>query len=204
MNQFKNNIMNDEFKMFNDFVKKYVKISEVELQDLNHKCRIVNFSKGDIIIKSGVTNYYFYFINKGFVKYYIDNEDGYSKVYNFRTENMTLAGYGPYNYKDNFKALMSVKCVEDCEMIQIPLEVLNYVVENYQLGERLGRYMAEAHVVELVNYIVDRDSKSVIEKYNELEQSFPNIHQRIPQYLIASYLGITAVHLSNLKKSRKG
>ncbi len=196
--------MNNQFEMFNGFIRKYVKITENELQDLNDKCRIVHFSKGDIIIKAGVTNHYFYFINKGIVKYYIDNEEGYTRVYNFRTENMTLAGYGPYNYKDNLKALMSVKCIEDCEMIQVSMEVLNYVVENYTSGERLGRYMAEAHVVELVNYIVDRDSKSIIEKYNALEGSFTNIHQRIPQYLIASYLGITPVHLSNLKKSRKG
>jgi hypothetical protein len=63
--------------------------------------------------------------------------------------------------------------------------------------------MAEAHVVELVNYIVDRDAKSIIEKYDHLEENFPNIHQRIPQYLIASYLGITPVHLCNLKKCRK-
>lgn len=195
--------MKDQFEMFNGFINKYIKITADELLDLNLKCRVIHFSKGDIVIKAGVTNHHFYFINKGIVKYYIDNEDGYSKVYNFRTENMTLAGYGPYNYKDNLKALMSVKCIEDCEMIQVSMEVLNYVVENYKSGERLGRYMAEAHVVELVNYIVDRDSKSIIEKYDSLEQYFPNIHQRVPQYLIASYLGITAVHLSNIKKSRK-
>jgi CRP-like cAMP-binding protein len=195
--------MQDQFEMFNGFIKKYVNITEDELVDLNAKCKLVRFSKGDVVIKSGVTNHNFYFIIKGIVQYYIENEDGCSRIYNFRTENMTLAGYGPYNYKDHLKALMSVKCIEDCEMIQVPLDVLNYVVENYQSGERLGRYMAEAHVVELVNYIVDRDSKSFIEKYDNLEQNFPHIHQRIPQYLIASYLGITAVHLCNLKKSRK-
>jgi CRP-like cAMP-binding protein len=195
--------MKDQFEMFNGFIKKYIKITPDELRDLNFKCQVVHFSKGDIVIKAGVANHHFYFINKGIVKYYIDNEEGYSKIYNFRIENMTLAGYGPYNHKDNLKALMSVKCIEDCEMIQVSMEVLNYVVENYTSGERLGRYMAEAHVVELVNYIVDRDSKSIIEKYDSLEENFPYIHQRVPQYLIASYLGITAVHLSNLKKSRK-
>ena len=195
--------MKDQFEMFNVFISKYVKMTKEELFDLNQRCKVVKFSKGDVVIKSGIINHYFYFIVKGIVKYYVDNEDGYSKVYNFRTENMTLAGYGPYNYKDHFKALMSVKCIEDCEMVQIPLDVLNYVVQNYESGERLGRYMAEAHVVELVNYIVDRDSKSIIEKYDNLDLCFPNIHQRIPQYLIASYLGITAVHLCNLKKSRK-
>lgn len=195
--------MKDQFELFNGFIKKYVKMTETDLTDLNQKCKLFKFSKGDVIIKAGVTNHYFYFIVKGIVQYYIENEDGGSRIYNFRTENMTLAGYGPYNYKGHFKAFMSVKCIEDCEMIQVPLDVLEYAVENYTYGERLGRYMAEAHVVELVNYIVDRDSKSFIEKYDNLELNFPNIHQRIPQYLIASYLGITAVHLCNLKKSRK-
>lgn len=195
--------MKDQFEMFNEFISKYVKMTDEDLTDLNQKCKVVHFSKGDVVINSGVTHHYFYFIIKGIVQYYIENEEGYSKIYNFRTENMTLAGYGPYNYNNQFKALMSVKCIEDCEMIQVSLDVLNYVVENYKSGERLGRYMAEAHVVELVNYIVDRDSKSIIEKYDNLELSFPNIHQRIPQYLIASYLGITAVHLCNMKKCRK-
>jgi hypothetical protein len=63
--------------------------------------------------------------------------------------------------------------------------------------------MAEGHVVEMLNYIINRDSKSIIERYDLLELEYPNIHQRVPQRLIASYLGITLVHLSNLKKSRK-
>jgi CRP-like cAMP-binding protein len=195
--------MKDQFELFYGFISKYVKMTEKDLVELGQKCKLVKFSKGDVLIKSGVKSHYFYFIVKGIVQYYVENDEGHSKIYNFRTENMTIAGYGPYNYNNQFKALMSVKCIEECEMIQVTLDVLNYVVENYKFGERLGRYMAEAHVVELVNYIVDRDAKSIIEKYDHLEENFPNIHQRIPQYLIASYLGITPVHLCNLKKCRK-
>ena len=195
--------MKNQFELFNGFISKYVKMTEKDLADLNQKCKLVKFSKGEVLFTSGVKCHYFYFIVKGIVQYYIDNEEGHSRIYNFRTENMTIAGYGPYNYNNQFKALMSVKCIEECEMIQVSLDVLNYVVENYKSGERLGRYMAEAHVVELVNYIVDRDAKSIMDKYDHLEENFPDIHQRIPQYLIASYLGITPVHLSNLKKCRR-
>jgi hypothetical protein len=55
----------------------------------------------------------------------------------------------------------------------------------------------------MVNYIIERDTMPIIDRYNNLEEKYPNIHNRIPQRLIASYLGITPVHLSNLKKSRK-
>ena len=63
--------------------------------------------------------------------------------------------------------------------------------------------MAEGHIIEMLNYIINRDSKSIIERYDLLEKEYPNIHQRVPQRMIASYLCITPVHLSNLKKSRK-
>ena len=63
--------------------------------------------------------------------------------------------------------------------------------------------MAEAHVVEMVKYVIDRDTLSILERYDNLERAFPNIHQRVPQHMIASYLCITPEYLSNVKKSRK-
>jgi hypothetical protein len=63
--------------------------------------------------------------------------------------------------------------------------------------------MKKAHIIEMMNYVINRDSKSIIERYDLLEQEYPNIHQRVPQHMIASYLCITPVHLSNLKKNRK-
>jgi CRP-like cAMP-binding protein len=178
-------------------------MSEAELKSFNEKCEIIEFSKGELIMKAGEPQQNLYFINKGLVKNYIETETGETKIYNFRTEGMQLTGYAVYNYKDNFKALVNIKCIEDCTMVQIPFAVIKYVIEHIKSGERLGRGMAEGHVVEMVNYIIERDTKSIIERYDTLDLDYPNIQQRIPQRMIASYLGITPVHLSNLKKSRR-
>jgi len=195
--------MTNHFEMLNSFIIRHVEMSEAELTAFNQKCKIVEFSKGDIIMKAGEPHQYLYFITKGIVKNYIETDFGETKIYNFRTEGMQITGYAAYNYKDNLKALVSVQCIEDCIMVQIPFSVIKFVIENIKSGERLGRGMAEGHVVEMLNYIINRDSKSIIERYDLLELEYPNIHQRVPQRLIASYLGITPVHLSNLKKSRK-
>jgi len=195
--------MPNHFEMFNSFITRHVEMTEAELTAFNQKCEIVEFSKGDLIMRAGETQQNLYFINKGLVKNYIETNFGETKIYNFRTEGMQLTGYAVYNYKDNLKALVNVKCIEDCTMIKLPFPVIQFVIENIKSGERLGRLMAEGHVVEMLNYIINRDSKSIIERYDLLEIEYPNIHQRIPQRLIASYLGITPVHLSNLKKSRK-
>jgi len=195
--------MTNHFEMLNSFITRHVEMSEAELTAFNQKCKIVEFSKGDIIMKAGEAHQYLYFITKGIVKNYIETDFGETKIYNFRTEGMQITGYAAYNYKDNLKALVCVQCIEDCIMVQIPFSVIKFVIENIKSGERLGRGMAEGHVVEMLNYIINRDSKSIIERYDLLELEYPNIHQRVPQRLIASYLGITPVHLSNLKKSRK-
>jgi len=195
--------MPNHFEMFNSFITRHVEMTEAELTAFNQKCELVEFSKGDLIMRAGETQQNLYFITKGLVKNFIETEAGETKIYNFRTEGMQVTGYASYNYKDNLKALVNVRCIEDCIMIQVPFSIIKYVIENIKTGERLGRLMAEGHVVEMLNYIINRDSKSIIERYDNLDAEYPNIQNRVPQRLIASYLGITPVHLSNLKKSRK-
>jgi len=191
------------FEMFNQFITKHVEFTEAELVAFNKQCTQVNFSKGDLIMKAGEVQNSLYFITKGIIRNYVENNKGEIKIYNFRSENMTVTGYAPYNYEDNLKALVNVECLEDCVLIKVPFEAINYVINNMKLGDRLGRYMAEAHVVQMLHYVLQRDTKTIIERLDSIDKSFPNIHQRIPQYMIASYLGITPVHLSNLKKRRK-
>ena len=195
--------MTNHFEMLNSFITRHVEMSEAELTAFNQKCEIVEFSKGELIMKAGETQQNLYFINKGLVRNYIETDAGETKIYNFRTEGMQITGYAVYNYRDNLKALVNVQCIEDCTMVQIPFSIIKYVIENIKAGERLGRGMAEGHIIEMLNYIINRDSKSIIERYDLLEKEYPNIHQRVPQRMIASYLCITPVHLSNLKKSRK-
>jgi hypothetical protein len=134
---------------------------------------------------------------------FIELDNGETKIHNFRSENMSVSGYAYINYEDNFKALVSADCLEDCVLIQVPIESITYVINNVKLGDRLGRYLAEAHIIQMLEYVLERDTKSVIDRLYKLDKNFPNIHQRVPQYMIASYLGITPVHLSNLKKKRK-
>ena len=195
--------MSPHFKVFNQFITKHVELSAAELFDLNQKCTLVHFSKKTILIKAGVVQTSLYFITKGIIRNYVENTKGEIKIYNFRSENMVVTGYALYNYEDHLKALVNVECIEDCVMIEVPLDVINYVINNIKLGDRLGRFLAEAHVVQMLNYVLKRDTETIIERYNSLEKQFLNIHQRVPQHMIASYLGITPVYLSNLKKRRK-
>ena len=195
--------MPNYFNNLNNFIKRFVDMSDEEIQAFDDQCEIVEFNKGDIIIKEGDTPNALYFIIKGLIRNFVNLDNGDIKIYNFRMENMQVTGYALYNYSDSLKAIVNVECLEECIMIKVPAHTIKHVIENFKNGERLGRFMAEYHVLEMVKYVVERDTLSIMERYNNMEIGFPNIHQRVPQHMVASYLGITPVHLSNLKKTRK-
>jgi len=194
--------MNQSFDQFKKFITPFG-LNDTDFDQLIQYCRFVHFQKGDLVIKAGEKQHCIYFLCKGIIRNYIYKIDGSLSLYGFRMENMLVTGYALYNKKDEYRAKMNVECLEACEMLLIPLEALKYMEEHSKVAHKVARFLAEEHTMELVNYILDIDTKSIIERYDDLEKNFPNIHQRVPQHMIASYLGITPVHLSNVKKSRK-
>jgi len=193
--------MSNPFSQFNQFLLQYGYAQE-DLEQLNQMCSIVTFQKGDVIFNAGEKHNQIYFICKGIIRSFVVTQKDEINTYNFRMENMIINAYSNYNYTDDLKALVNVGCLEDCIMVKIPLLAVKFMVDNFSMGDRVARYLAEAHVIELVHFIINRDTKSILDRYIDLENRFPNIHQRVSQHIIASYLGTTPVHLSRVKKSR--
>lgn len=181
---------------FLDFIDKIIPLDIDEKDIFRRRIVIKKYKKGEIIIQEGVKSNYIYFIHKGIVRSFINNKN---KTFNFRSEGMIATGYSTFNYDQGFKSKMNVECLEDCTFILISVDSIHYVVENFKYGDRLVRYLAEKHILELVELLTDIDCKSIIERYNDLNIKFQNIHQRVSQHIIASFLGTTPVHLSRLK-----
>lgn len=193
--------MNQAFEKFGKFIAPYG-LSDADFDQLVKLCELEEFRKGEHIMKANEKQSSIYFIYKGIIRNYVLADKGEIRTYGFRLENMLITGYALHNYKNEYRAKVNIECLEDCKMIRIPFSALMVMEENSKDAQKVARYLAEAHTIELVDFILDRDIKSLIERYDNLENDFPNIHQRLPQHIIASYLRITPVHLSNVKKSR--
>jgi len=194
--------MNKAFEKFKQFVAPFG-FNDTDYNTLVQFCDFVTFSKGEEIMKAGEKHNYIYFISKGIIRNFVLSNDGQVRTYGFRMENMLVTGYAIHNYKGENRAVVNIECLEDCEMIKIPFSALKFMEDNSKDAHKVARYIAEAHIMDLVEFIIDNDTKSLLERYNNLEVNFPNIHQRLPQHIIASYLRVTPVHLSNVKKNRK-
>jgi CRP-like cAMP-binding protein len=180
-----------------------VGLTDNEIELLVEYCEIVHFKKGDLIFKVDEKKDCIYYINKGIVRYYLDILDGSPVTYNFRIENMLVTSYIVQNAKDGFKSKFNCECLDECELVKIPLTALLFIEESTIQSHRVARNIADIHLLEMVDFIIENDTKTLIEKYYLLESKFPNIHQRVSQSVIASYLRTSPVHLSRIKSSNR-
>jgi signal-transduction protein with cAMP-binding, CBS, and nucleotidyltransferase domain len=193
--------MNQAFSQFKKFLTPFG-FNESDIEKMIQFCDIENFRKGEVVIQEGSKSNHIYFICNGIVRNYVLTFNGEVSTYGFRTENMLITGYGIHNIHNGQRALVSVECLEKCALIKIPLSALQFMEENSKDAHKVARYIAEAHIIDLVKFVISADTKSLKERYDELENIFPNIHQRVPQHIIAAYLRISRVHLSRIKKMK--
>jgi CRP-like cAMP-binding protein len=189
----------DHFSKMNAFILSYTFFTDEELNAFNKLCKINTFKRGENLFAKDLEATSIYFLTKGIVKYYIINHNGQEVIYNFRQENMIVSSYTYYNKNI---AKYNVECLEDCKAILIPIEAVAYLLQNCKNGLQLRYKLAEAHILELMNLLTDKDTKSIIERYNNIDIQFPNINQRISQNTLANFLGVSQEHLSRLKKAR--
>jgi CRP-like cAMP-binding protein len=193
--------MNKAYTNFKNLISPFG-LSETEFKTLITYCELVQFKKGENIMKEGERQSKLYFLYKGIIRYYIMSNEGEVHTYGFRMENSLVTGYAQHNNQNEYRAEVSIECLEDCELIEIPFMATKYMESNSPDAHKVARYLAESHIIELVKFIKEFDSKSILERYSNLEEIYPGIHQRATQQVIASYLRTTPVHLSRIKKSR--
>ena len=89
------------------------------------------------------------------------------------------------------------------EAVVIPRKAIEWGYQHLKEGDKLGRSIAEYYFIYNDNRIKNIYIVPPKDRYDAIESVFPNIHNRVSQRLIASYLGITPIHLSRLKKAER-
>ncbi len=159
------------------------------------------FEKNDYLVRAGEVVNNFYFISKGLVRFFYCTEDGKEFNKHFAMEN----GFAGSFHSLILQAPCSffIQALEKTETIVLPNHVLNEFYDRHACWERLGRKNAERLVLikEAREKELLLDSLEI--RYQRFIKEFPGLADRIPQYHIASYLGVTDVALSRIRKKIK-
>jgi len=180
-------------------MKQMINISEDELNDFLNQTINKTFKRNEIASRPNVVPNEIFFINKGLLRETITDNDGVEHTIHFALENQFIADYSSFMLKQ--PSLYTLQAEEETNVDVMPRAAIEWGYKNLKQGDRLGRLIAEYYFIYHDNRIKNLYARTPKERYDTITEVFPNIHNRVPQHMIASYLGITPVHLSRLKKA---
>ncbi len=196
------------FDKYKSFFEKYIQLNSFEWSLIKSKIKIKKFKKGDLILKFGDICTDLYFINYGLARAYLIDENGKDYTWSifFNDENSKFYNIFVTNY-DSFlhqtPSSIEIETIDECELLALSYHDIQFFYNNSKKGERFGRLMAEEAYSYTHTCIIDKQIKSAHQRFVEFAKTTPYLLDKVPQYHIATFLGITPQHLSRLKKEYK-
>lgn len=180
-------------------ISSYIEITDEEWTSYSSMLGVRKIKKKTTLLSEGTLCKEVLFVSKGFLRIYFVDNNGEEKTFHFALENTFATDYK--SFLKGVPSNYSIQAMEDTEVFVMPLEMVQGGYQKLQQGEKLGRRIAEDYFMMFNDKIQAIYTQTPLERYKDLTLSFPNIFQRVPQHFIASYLNISAVHLSRLKNA---
>lgn len=172
-------------------------ITESEWEELEQYITIKTLKKGEFLLKPGEVCRNVYFLNRGLVRFFY-LVDGKEIITGFMDDNQFAADYSSFLLQAPSQKW--IEALEDTELAALnfnDVQLLYKKMLNFQI---FGRKMAE---LLFLAYDLDNTKLTTLspeERYRKLLEKQSPLLQKIPQYMLASYLGITPEHLSRIRR----
>lgn len=179
----------------------YTPVSEATWKRLKGISRYRTYSKGQLLYQLGDLPSSFAFVAEGLVRCYVSDESGAEYNKNFFCEGQ-FPGAMTALLKSE-PSLMGFEALEHSHIIEI-----DFVAYRALLHECHDLKMFQIHYLER-NWLLAKDSREIQlvqeqagDRYDRFIEQYPQLVKRLPQYHIASHLGVTPTQLSRIRKSR--
>lgn len=160
--------------------------------------REVSYKKGELFVRAGDVPTKIAFIAQGLMRIYFISEDGKQFNKSFLAENEFITALSGAILGE--PALVSIQAMEPTELLTINFSELQKLYEQFNYWQAIGRIITEQIFIRKEKREGQFLLSSAEERYRSFRKESPNLENRIPDYHIASYLGITPVALSRIKK----
>ncbi len=185
------------FDLLRKHIEKFTILTDTDWALLLPHLKIKKLRKNLFFSKEGKICREIGFILQGNMRHYY-SRDGEEKTTYFYFENHFVTDYISCIYGK--PGLISIEALSDCTLIVFPYPVLLQLYTESHAWERFGRLIAEYLATGLEERMTGLLTLSPEERYHQLLNSNKQkIIERVPQHLIANYLGITAVSLSRIR-----
>jgi CRP-like cAMP-binding protein len=189
-----------EFSSIIQNVSRFISLTEEEQQLFTSLLRIQKVRKRQFIVQPEYVCQYRTYIAIGALRSYLIGTNGHEYTIALAIDDWWISDFSSYINQE--PATLFVEAMTDSMLIQISYENEQTLYEKIPKFERFFRIQSQRGGAAIQKRMLWSISKTAEERYEEMQKKYPQFLQRFPQYVIASYLGMTTQFLSRIRKHK--
>jgi len=178
-------------------IAKYVELTEDEKQEFTSILKATRVKKRQFIIQPGYPCEFRNYIVKGAVRVFYLDDNGKEHTISIGIEDWFFTDFFSYIHKT--PAIHFAEAIEDSLILQMKYDDIEKLCSKILPLCQYFRLLTEKALAYSRQRVIANISKTSEERYREYAEKYPHIINRVPQYMIASYLGISPESLSRIK-----
>ena len=189
------------YRAIKEHVFKHISPSENELEIFTEKLTQLQVAKKSFLLKPGTHIKHEYFVIKGCLKAYYIDDKGKRHIMQFAIENWWIGDFDAFY--NNAPSKLYIEAIEEATLFRINKSDLELLFKEAPIFERYFRILVTNAFISQRKRILSSLEKDAKERYLEFCISYPNIDNRVPNYHIANYLGVSPERLSRIRNTLK-
>jgi len=186
------------FELLHQKISAIIPISDEDFERFQSLFITRHLRKKQYFLQEGDTCKYQAFVAGGLLRSYTVDEKGGEHILQFASEGWWLADLS--SYLANEPSFLNMDALEDSELLLLSKPAWEAALRDMPLLEHYFRIILQNHLVATQKRLLQSFAETAEQKYNRFLQTYPDCSQRVPQHMIASYLGLTRETLSRLRK----
>ncbi|MGD8426542.1 MAG: Crp/Fnr family transcriptional regulator [Balneolaceae bacterium] len=180
-------------------IDRFVTLKESEIDLVKSAIRCQSFKKKEILLSNNQICRYNFFVIDGCLRMYVITSDGDEHTIQFALEDWWLTDYTSFEMQRPSE--FNIQAIEKSQIIMIERDKQEALFASVPKLERYFRlimqraYAASLYRISLIYNLSKRD------RYLNFINKFPGFAQRVPQYILGSYLGMSAEYISEIRNS---
>lgn len=186
------------FSVFSDYLKEKISLTDEQLKRVEPLFKTKKVEKGKIILHLGEICQYTYFVTNGCLRSYVIDDKGKEHILQFAIENWWISEQ--VSFLNHEPAMYFIDAVEDTEFVQTDEQGWEAFHKIVPAANEMNRRLQMNSLRSFQKRLVSHLSASGEERYLSFIKTYPPLALRLPQKMIASYLGVTPESLSRIRK----
>ena len=176
-------------------------LTEREMKKFTSLFSESHLKKKEYLAVEGEYSTQLFFMTKGVVRAFFRNINGVEYNKTFFTEGHFVGAYSSLVTKQ--QNLINIQCLTDCTVLIANYKQVTNLYDSFPKIERLARILAERFFASKEKREIELVMLDASDRYAIFQKTHPHLEHLIPQYHIASYLGITPTQLSRIRAKKQ-